>query len=98
MTDEERAHYEEWQKKCAATRARKKQELAQARAKLLREKPGYRIPTRGSKKGQLVWIGYKQQQTDINMVRNAENAKKLSRGRLSKRRMLRQFPPLRQHQ
>lgn len=72
MTDEERAHYEEWQKKCAATRARKKQELAQARAKLLREKPGYRIPTRGSKKGQLVWIGYKQQQTDINMVRNAE--------------------------
>src|ERR1019366_137931 len=73
MTDEEKAHYEEWQKKCAATRARKKQELAQERAKLIKEKPAYRIP--GSKKGQLVWIGYRQQQTDINMVRNAEKHK-----------------------
>jgi hypothetical protein len=72
MTDEEKAHYEEWKKKCAETRAIKKQELAQAQAQLLREKPGYRIPTRGDKKGQLVWMGYRQQQTDINMVRNAE--------------------------
>ncbi len=72
MTDEEKAPYEEWQKKCAATRARKKQELAQERVALLKDKPGYRIPTRGSKKGQLVWLGYRQQQTDINMARNAE--------------------------
>lgn len=79
MTDEEKAHYEEWQKKCAATRARKKQELAQERAKLLKEKPAYRIP--GSKKGQLVWIGYRQQQTDINMVRNAEKHKEAAERR-----------------
>jgi hypothetical protein len=72
MTDEEKAHYEEWKKKCAETRARKKQELAEARAKLLRDKPGYRIAKGGDKKGQLIWMGYRQQQTDINMARNAQ--------------------------
>ena len=75
MTDEEKAYYEEWKRKCAETRATKRQELAQERAKLLREKPGYRIPTRGSKKGQLVWMGYRQQQIDINMARIAEKHK-----------------------
>lgn len=72
MNEQESAYHEEWKRKCAATRARKKQERAQERAKLLRENPGYRIPTRGSKKGQLVWMGYRQQQIDMNMVRNAE--------------------------
>ena len=72
MTEEEKAHFEEWKKKCAETKSRKKQELAQTQAKLLREKPGYRIAKHGDQKGQLVWMGYKQQQTDINMARNAQ--------------------------
>lgn len=72
MTEDEKAYYEEWKRKCAATRARKKQERAQENAKLLKDKTGYRIPTRGSKKGQLVWMGYRQQQIDMNMARNAE--------------------------
>jgi hypothetical protein len=72
MTDEEKAYFEDWKKKCAETRARNKQERAHAQARLLKDKPGFRIAKRGSKKGQLVWIGYKQQQTDINMARNAQ--------------------------
>jgi len=72
MTEDEKAYYEEWKRKCAATRARKKRERVQERAELLKDKPGYRIPTRGSKKGQLVWMGYRQQQIDMNVARNAE--------------------------
>ena len=68
MNDDEKAHYEEWKRKCAATRERKDRERVEAQKKLIQEKPGYRLVTRGPNKGQLKWMGYKQQRIDKSSI------------------------------
>jgi hypothetical protein len=68
MNDDEKAHYEEWKRKCAETRKRKRHELAETQSKIAAEKPGYRLITRGPNKGKLKWMGYQQQRKDRGSI------------------------------
>jgi hypothetical protein len=68
MNDEQKAHFDEWQRKCAETKARTSRELAEAQSKISKEKPGYRLITRGPNKGQLKWVGYRQRGRDTSSV------------------------------
>jgi hypothetical protein len=72
MTDEERAYHEEWRKKCAETKARKKRKIVEANVKAeakaladaLDAGPGYRRIKSGPKKGTAIWKGSEQQRRD----------------------------------
>jgi hypothetical protein len=82
MNEDDKAHYEERKKKCGETKGLTKRELAEAQAKIIEEKPGYRLITRGPNKGKLRWAGYKQQRIDRSSIaqakrRRAEDARKL---------------------
>jgi hypothetical protein len=80
MTDEERAHFEEWKKKCAQSKARKRQEIieanvkgeAKALAEVLDAGSGYRKIKSGPNKGKVVWRGSEQQRLD-DIVLGKEN-------------------------
>jgi hypothetical protein len=76
MNDEEKSHYEEWKRKCAETKKRKSCERAETQSKIMKEKPGYRLITRGPNKGQLKWMGYKRQRIDRSSVAWAKSRKK----------------------
>ncbi len=75
MTEDEKAHYEEWKKKCAETRKRKSRELAEVQAETMEENPGYRLITRGPNKGKLNWLGYQQQRMDRSSIAWAKRRK-----------------------
>ena len=72
MTDEEKAHFEDWKKKCANSRKRKKQEIIEAKVKaearalteVLDAGAGYRRIKSGPNKGKVVWRGSEQQRLD----------------------------------
>lgn len=72
MNEEEKAHYDEWKRRCAETREHTRRELAEAQSKIAKEKPGYRLITRGPNKGQLKWMGYRQQRMDRSSVRRKQ--------------------------
>lgn len=73
MTEEQKAHYEEWKKKCAATRARNLTELHSEHQH--EWKPGFKLITRGPRKGQFKWMGYKQQSADRSAIVFAQSRK-----------------------
>jgi len=58
MTDEEKAYYEDWKRKCAATKARKLNEFDEKNRQKL--KPSQKFITRGPRKGQLVPKTYQE--------------------------------------
>jgi hypothetical protein len=84
MDDLEKANYDEWKKKCADTRARKKREAlaatargeAKALADALDVGPGYRRIKSGPNKGAVVWKGSSQQRLDEAAIAKENRRKK----------------------
>jgi len=92
MNEVEKAHYEEWKKKCAETRARKKREAVEATVKAeaktladaLESGPGYRRIKSGPNKGTVVWKGSHQQRLDEIAIAK-ENRRKAEAERQARR-------------
>jgi hypothetical protein len=92
MNDDEKAHYEEWKRKCAETRASKKREAleaivkaeAKALADALEAGPGYRRIKSGPHRGTVVWKGSRQQRLDEIAIAK-ENRRKAEAERQARR-------------
>ena len=84
MNDDEKAYYEDWKRKSAATKARKKREVveatikadAKALADALNVSPGYRRIKSGRNKGRVVWRGSEQQRLDEIAIAKDRNREK----------------------
>jgi hypothetical protein len=84
MNDDEKAYYEDWKRKSAATKARKKREAveaamkadAKALADALDVSPGYRRIKSGRNKGLVVWRGSEQQRLDEIAIAKDRSRKK----------------------
>ncbi len=92
MTEDEEAYYDEWKRKCEATRIRKKREIVEAAAKAearalvdaLDASPGYRRIKSGPNKGTVIWKGSHQQRLD-EIVIAKENRRRAETERRARR-------------